>query len=226
MRPVEKWQVGQNQVVAQYVPHNLAKPKLLENFGNEPYYFCNYCDRVIPMVNLEIEHIQCVRFNSNLEHSWANFLLACKNCNLAKSDTNVAPGNILLPQFQNTWNCFIINNDGTIEADEFNALAHNRALQVVELLGLNRGKFHPLRQDQDDRYDARRHALMIAKRALKHYEDQVENYLTDIIFQATSIGFWYVWMKTFENYPEVQDALIQHFNGTYANCRTTSVDRL
>jgi hypothetical protein len=226
MRPVNKWQIGHNGVVPKYEPHTGAKPKLLENFGNEPFYFCNYCDRLIPQVNIEVEHIQCVHHYPDLEYYWTNFLASCKNCNLTKGDTDFAPGNVLLPHVQNTWDCFLINNDGTMAADASNAAAYQRALRTVEIWGLDRGFSHPHRQPQDDRYHVRRHVLILANRALKHYEDGVPNYLPEIIDQAIALGFWYVWMKVFANHPQVQDELIAAFNNTYINCRTTNVDRI
>lgn len=225
MRPVTKWVVGTNNVNSVYNSHGEAKLKLLDNFGNEPFYFCNYCDRSIPMVNMEVEHIQCVHHYPEHEFEWSNFLLACKNCNLAKGDTNFAIANVLLPQFQNTWNCFVINNDGTVNADVTNANAYSRAHRTVEMLGLNRGANHPGRQPQDDRYNARRHVLFIAHRALRHYEKGMPDYADTIIFQAISTGFWYVWMKVFENHQEIQNALIVAFNSTYDACLSTDVDR-
>lgn len=225
MRPVIKWRPGENGVVATYNPHNDAKEKLLENFGNEPFYYCSYCDRVIPRVHIEVEHIQPVHYRADLEHSWSNFLLACKNCNLTKSDQNAQPANMLLPQFQNTWNCFIVNNDGTIIPNPHNILAINRANYTVQLLGMDRGIGHPNRQPQDDRYDSRRHVLMIAKRDLKYYEAKVPDYIIAIREHAIAMGFWYVWMQVFEPHPEVQDQLIDWFNNTYQNCRNTNVDR-
>jgi hypothetical protein len=226
MRPVNKWQVGQNGVVIEYNPHTEAKTKLLENFGNEPFYYCSYCDRVIPKVNMEVEHIQCVHHYPQQEYLWNNFLLACKNCNLTKGDEDFAPGNVLLPHLQNTWNCFIVNNDGTMTADTTNALAYNRALRTVEIWGLDRGFSHARRQPQDDRFDVRRHILILAKRALSHYQNGVPNYMDEIVDQAIAYGFWYVWMKVFENHQTVQDALILAFNNTYANCRATNVNRI
>lgn len=225
MRPVNKWTVGTNGVVQIYNPYGNAKQTLLDNFGNAPFYYCNYCDRYIPKVNLEVEHIQCVSLYPQSEHLWSNFLLACKNCNLAKGDTDLIVGNVLLPQIQNTWNCFVINNDGTVSANNVNAAAYNRALRIIEILGLDRGDSHPNRQPQDDRYDARRHVLILARRALMHYENGVQNYLEDIINQATVNGFWYVWMKVFENHPIVQDELINNLNSTFIECRTTDVNR-
>lgn len=225
MRPIIKWKVGEHGVFAEYNPYSDAKLKLLENFGNEPYYHCSYCDRVIPGVNLEVEHIQPVVLRPDLEYSWSNFLIACKNCNLAKLSQNVAPGNILLPQFQNTWNCFTINNDGTVTADGSNTLAYNRAVNTVLLLGLDRGYNHQDRQPQDDRYNVRQHVLILAKRALKHYENGIPDYMTDIVHSAITNGFWYVWMKVFEAHPEVQDELIAAFNNTYIMCRTTDINR-
>jgi uncharacterized protein (TIGR02646 family) len=226
MRPVIKWAVGQNGVIEDYNPSSDAKEKLLENFGNEPFYHCSYCDRIIPKVNLEVEHIQPKEQNPLLEYKWVNFLIACKNCNLAKHMANVPPANILLPQLQNTWNCFLINNDGTMEADPANAAAYNRALRTVEIFGLDRGYNHPRLQSQDDRYNARRHVLIIAKRDLTHYENGVNGYLDDIVQHAITLGFWYVWMKVFQDYPEVQDELISWFTNTYADCRTTTVERI
>lgn len=223
MRPINKWRTNTNNVKGTYDPYGGAKLILLANFGNEPNYFCNYCDRNIPGVNLEVEHVQPVKHYPDLEFSWVNFLIACKNCNLAKLDYNLEYQNIVVPHYQNTFNCFEFNNDGTISVPP-HMVNNPRIAETIRMLGFDRGHGHPDKQPQDDRYDIRRQTLFTARKKLKQYEEGRQD-IDDIVEMAITTGFWAVWMNVFKNHEKVQNALIESFTNTFENALTTNLNR-
>ena len=227
MRPVIKWNIGQNGVVAEYIPWNAAKKHLLKNFGNEPFYYCSYCDRYIAGVNLEVEHIKpkgLPQYDA-IKYHWNNFLISCKNCNLAKNDQDFEYSDVIMPHIQNTFGCFAFNNDGTVTSIVDDDVTRVRALNTIKILGLDRGYNHPSRQPQDDRYNVRRYILELASRKLIQYEADCQD-VEDIVQLSITHGFWSIWMKVFERHTVVQDALITAYAGTFDNCRTTNIDRL
>jgi uncharacterized protein (TIGR02646 family) len=228
MRPVDKWTVGTNGVVKTYKPYRKAKTVLKNNFGEEPNFYCSYCDRQLPGITIDVEHIlpKGLPKYAHLEFEWDNFLLGCKSCNGVKLDSDFNPTDVVLPHSQNTLKCFDFNTDGTVKP--INGLSKGDLKQVnatITLLGLDIGEKHPKRKPQDDRFAARREIFAIAKIMLSRYESGIVDYVIDITKVARASGFWAVWMKVFENHIEVQDALIAAFKGTYPNCRTTDIDR-
>jgi hypothetical protein len=227
MRPVEKWAVGQHGVKEDYKPYGKAKEKLLENFGHAPYYYCNYCDRKVPKVNLEVEHILPKKYpkNSHLETKWINFLLGCKNCNLAKKDRDIELNDHYWPHIHNTLKLFTVNNDGTIGTKVGLTIAEKtKAINTIELIGLNRGYSHPKRQPQDDRYEEREKVLRIAERKeLQRRRGMLND--DDIVELAVSNGFWIVWMQVFEGYPNILQRLVNEFKHTFTDCLKTGVQR-
>lgn len=227
MRPVEKWAVGQHGVKEDYKPYGKAKAKLLENFGHAPYYYCNYCDRKVPKVNLEVEHILPKTYPKNkpLETKWVNFLIGCKNCNLAKYDEDIELKNHYWPHMHNTLRLFRVNTDGTIglKGGLSNAEKTN-ATNTIELIGLNRGYSHPKRQPQYDRYEEREKVLRIAERKeLERRSGKLND--DDIVELAVSNGFWIVWMQVFEGYPTILQRLVNEIKHTYVDCLKTGVER-
>lgn len=227
MRPLDKWAVGTNDVSATYNPHTGAKKYLLSNFGKEPFYYCCYCERAIPGVNLEVEHIKPEGLPKYyaIKYDWDNFLIACKNCNLAKLKEDFEYADVLMPHIQNTFAKFSFRDTGTVTSDDPDAATRRRAMNTIRLVGLDRGRTHIRRTPQDDRYEVRSHFVKEAKRKLGQYESGKQD-VTDIVELARTNGFWSIWMSAFHEHEEVLDALIENFQGTFVNCRTTDVNRL
>jgi len=226
MRPVLKWKIGENGVTKTYEPYQNAKPILKNNFGGEGFYYCNYCDRKVAGVDLNVEHILPKEQNPHLEFSWDNFLMACTNCNNAKYTTDFLLDDVVLPHIQNTVDCFSFQDDGTMT---LNGIApnthHHRILRTIELLGLHMGKDHEERKPQDDRYKERGEVLRIARRKLSQFKSGKQG-VQDIIDCATTSGYWLVWAQVFHQQADVKDALIANFKGTYTHCFTTNIDRV
>ncbi|MDP2188803.1 MAG: HNH endonuclease [Sphingobacteriaceae bacterium] len=227
MRPVIKWNVGEEGVRAEYKPYGNAKAVLLRNFGHSPNYYCNYCDRLIPMVNMEVEHIlpKSVARYEHLEFSWTNFLLSCKNCNLAKGAENIDFDEFYWPHIHNTRPIFVVNVDGTISCNPgLDAAEQNISQETIRLLNLDCGHTTPRRQPQDDRYMAREYVLRLAERKLIQRRDGKLND-DDIIELAITNGFWLVWMQVFEEFPGIRTGLIHAFKNTYEDCLDDNIIR-
>lgn len=226
MRPVLKWTVGENGVTEIFAQYQNAKPLLKSNFGSEGFYYCNYCDRKVAGVDLNVEHILPKEQNPHLEFRWDNFLLGCTNCNNAKYTTDFVLNDVVLPHIQNTVHCFSFMDDGTMA---LNIAApgshHNRIVRTINLLGLHMGKHHAERKPQDDRYKERGEVLRIARRKLSQFEAGKQD-VPDIVDCATTSGYWLVWVEVFDRHLDVKNALITSFTGTYPYCFTTNIDRV
>ena len=227
MRPVEKWAVGQNGVTEDYKPYGKAKSKLLDNFGHAPYFYCSYCDRKVLKVNLEVEHIlpKTIPKNKPLETKWINFLIGCKNCNLAKHNEDIELKDFYWPHLHNTLKLFNVNTDGTIGLNKGLSTSEKRiATNTIELLGLNRGFSHPKRQPQDDRYEEREKVLRIAERKeLEIRRGKLND--DDIVELAISNGYWIVWMQVFKAYPTILQRLVNEFKNTFLGCLNGGIQR-
>lgn len=227
MRPVKKWKVGEERVRETYNPYRNAKAVLLRNFGHAPQYYCNYCDRLIPMVNMAVEHIlpHSVGRYHHLKYSWSNFLLSCSNCNLAKSDENIDLEDCYWPHIHNTRPLFIVEIDGTLTFNpHLTPDEQAKAQRTITLFNFDCGHSTPHRQPQDDRYEAREKILRIANRKLV---DRSSGKLNDedIIELAVLTGFWLVWMQVFHAFPGILNGLIAAFKNTYDGCLSNAVER-
>lgn len=225
MRPVVKWKIGENGVKKIYKPYSKAKPILKDNFGIEPYYYCNYCDRKVLGINIEVEHILPVSKYLNKKFDWNNFLLSCKSCNGIKLNINFRMSEVVLPHKNNTLKCFNFNNDGTIKPK--GRLSHSdlkKVKKTIKLLGLDIGKLHVNKKPQDDRYNERMEVLRISKIKFAQYKNKKQD-LEDIINCAKTSGFWAVWYDTFKNEKKVTSKLIKEFKNTYSECRSKNIYR-
>jgi uncharacterized protein (TIGR02646 family) len=212
MRPIEKWAVGNQGVQLEYNPYNSAKQKLSENHGD----YCCYCDRQLDLIALEVEHVgpKSLPQYAALEHSWDNFLLACKNCNLAKGVKDLQ-GTILLPHTHNTFYAFSISPSAFVSPRMGLQPAETAmAALTIEELGLNRKEGDPKHTLADDRFKYRRQALFLAKRYLQKFESGKADVVT-IVDLARGYGFWLVWMEVFANHLDVQQKLANAFQGTH-----------
>jgi uncharacterized protein (TIGR02646 family) len=227
MRPLLKWKVGEHGVLATYNPYNKAKAKLKSNFGEEPYYFCSYCDRSVPGITIDVEHIlpKGISKYSHLEFTWKNFLLSCKSCNGVKLDADFRPSDCILPHKNNTVECFTFNKDGIISYNPLLAKKEKAKIKkTIKLLGLDIGLTHPKRKPQDDRFAARREAFNLAKRYLVLYKTKTI-LIDDIISNCKASGFWSVWMYIFRNQKKVRIALVNSHIGTYPDCLSKNIYR-
>jgi uncharacterized protein (TIGR02646 family) len=214
MRPVVKWPVGTQGVEATYKPYSKAKQKLSENLGD----FCSYCDRPLPLIALEVEHVRpkSMPQYAALKHSWDNFLLSCKNCNLVKTDKDLLSA-ILFPHTHNTFYALSISPSGTVIPRK-GLPANEKALaeKTIQEFGLNRKHGDLGHTPADDRFKYRNAALMLANRYLQKFVAGTLDVET-VVDLARSYGFWLVWLEVFTNYAEVQQKLATAFQGTHPN---------
>jgi uncharacterized protein (TIGR02646 family) len=227
MRPVKKWNINENGVVAIYNPYKKAKAVLKYNFGDEPYFYCNYCDRKLPGITIDVEHIlpKGLQHYAHLEFSWDNFLLSCKSCNGVKLDTDFNLNDVVLPHINNTMLCFNFENDGTVSVKTgLHRTDQIKSTNTISLVGLDIGKDHPDRKPQDDRFAERLEVLNLAKLKLTQFERNKQE-ISDIVGLAKLTGFWSVWMNVFENHINLKNELIKAFNGTQPDCLTTDINR-
>ncbi len=229
MRPVEKkiWIEKNLEIDKQYSPYGNAKDDLIDNLGK----YCSFCEvPVPPKSSLEVEHVQPKSLPKyfHLEKSWSNFLLGCKNCNSVKSKQDVVFSELHLPHKNNTALSFQIKEGGLIEiSDTINVLEKQKALNTLNLVGIDRRPKHPQYSKKDDRWQNRYEAWNLAKIYLEKYKNKLVN-IDTIIDLAIIKGFFSVWMTVFENDPAIRQALINNFKGTAKTCfdmNTSPVNR-
>jgi uncharacterized protein (TIGR02646 family) len=224
MRPVQKAQVDvplsppheEITISSTYNGHTEAKIPLEANLGT----YCSYCE--VYSSDLEVEHIISQHQDSNLRHSWTNFLLACGRCNGKDNKTNkpVDLTNMYFPHQNNTLLAFQYLEGGIVGLHpSLTATQRPKAEATLNLLCLDKypsNPKYPKLKRNDTRWKHRRSAWEIASRYLTKLENN-ETEISVIIDLALSRGFFSVWFTVFGAYPAVKNALIQAFVGTDRN---------
>lgn len=220
MRPVRK---GAAYEYADGQPYGNAVDGLVARLGN----FCSYCERKINS-SIEVEHIQPKDHHPDLERKWANFLLACKNCNTRKNTENLPLGNWLIPDRDNTFVAFVYEMDGVIKIrDGFAQEIVDQAQETLKLFKLN----IEVSAIQDESgnlvaLDRRNQRLETWAMALRYRGcwDQAKPKARDSIWKVTipdlaeKTGFFSIWMAAFEDVPEMRRRFIEAFPGTEDRC--------
>lgn len=214
MRPVERGPAPRS-----YAAYDDAKQDLVNRLG--PY--CSFCERRIATM-LAVEHIQAKSLPqfAHLINEWHNFLLACCNCNSAKSKTAVDFAHYLLPDRDNTFAAFTYTDFGMVEiADGLASHVGEMAHATRELTALNRDT-HP---DWDEKHlfaalgrcGQRFQAVVLAQDARNDYLEK-QTTAKQIAREAAGCGFFSIWMNAFTGLTEVQLAIIKAFPGTAPDC--------
>jgi len=214
MRPVSKGNAP--QVYAKYQD---AKQDLVNTLGT----YCSYCERRIPTL-LAVEHIQPKGLPQyeHLQTEWTNFLLACVNCNSAKIDQPVDMAAFVLPDRDNTFTAFSYLDTGMVEPrDGLPANQVALASATRDLTALNRNG-HPNWDEAIvfsalERVGQRMQAWEQAREARQDYEAG-RTCLRRVAAEATSAGFFSIWMAAFEGLPEVRREFIRVFPNTARDC--------
>jgi len=213
MRPVQR---GPSPGV--FTSYKQAKEPLVRVLGT----YCSYCERRV-VTELAVEHIQPKGLPkyAHLECEWANFLLACKNCNSAKGDTDVNPADFFLPDRDNTIRAFEYPDDGSvIPANDLDAGQTTLAQATINLVALNTVT-HPNWTDADslqsalDRWSQRQAAITQAK-AAKANLAVADNpaHRSSIEMLAENAGFFSVWMDRFNSDADMRLRFIRRLLGT------------
>ena len=215
MRPVAKGQPPQ----AEYSKYRDALDDLAGQIG----LFCSYCEQPIQHAP-EIEHVQPKSLEPELERSWENLLLSCKNCNSTKSDKPVDLDRVAMPDSDNTFRGLVFLEGGNIKVSPNLTDAQAEMMgHVVELVRLDR---HPDAENKDDQptdRDKRAYLRRDVWDLAHHYLRLVElpggdhlicNLIADDL--APAKGFFSVWMTVFRDHPDMLKRIIQAFPGTDA----------
>jgi hypothetical protein len=215
MRPVRR---GASPQMDDFVPYTTAKPSLVAALG--PY--CSFCERRIATM-LEVEHIQpkALPQYADLQGTWTNFLLACRNCNATKSDRDVILAEVLLHDRDNTYAAFTYSSDGKVTpAPGLDLVRTRQAIATLKLTGLDKASTPIASKNGNlialDRAAQRMEAWSVAEEALRDIRQQPENELvkSGAVRAALGYGFFSIWMAVFATDTEMRNRLIDAFTGT------------
>jgi hypothetical protein len=189
-----------------------------EELTNEMGTFCSYCGKYNNRSALHVEHIygkKCIDDAGDLKYShlqnrWANFLLACVNCNSIKKNKDIAISNPYLPHLNNLLHFIEILRGGIIRIKPgVTGIDKERTKAFIDLIGLDRIPGHPGYSNKDDRWDSRMKVADIAERQRFKYDQPVPaTDIETIIDLAATTGYFNIWYTTFYAFEEVKHALI------------------
>lgn len=227
MRPINR---GDSPRAADFDDYRDAFGPLVGRIG--PY--CSYCERLIP-TQLAVEHIQAKNPAgpyAHLEGRWTNYLLACTNCNGTKGDKDVQLDAILLPDRDNTAAAFNYTPDGkVVPAAGLSPQLAQKANDTLELTGLEKPWNGIVDENGElvfvDRVSERMTIWLMAETFLEDLAGTPTSALKRaIVKNAQSSGLFSIWMKVFENDPEIRSMLIQGFeqHGAFYGMKGTATD--
>ena len=180
--------------------------------------YCSYCERRIE-TNLAVEHIQPKSVVPMLCADWANFLLACTNCNSIKGDTPISLADYFWPDVDNTLLAFEYVPGGRIGAHpSLMPEVAVKAIATLQLIGLDRypgnGGRAPTTSDQ--RWLRRQEAWAKAERYrdILAGQDTVEVRAL-IVNVATGRGEFSIWWTVFAGDIDMRRRLREAFIGTH-----------
>lgn len=230
MRPVDK---GASPIEGDFAEYQDAIPHLINRLGN----YCSYCERRFE-VGLAVEHICPKISNKELEKKWSNFLIACTQCNSAKGNTEIKPEQKSLyvwPDEDDTYHMIVYPAQSAYQAKPAIGLSDNereRVINTINLVNINRTTNEYNRTTYKDKLIKRqevakesirqRNSYMIAKFLVDNASDPIsqqlaiENYQnikTTILNSVSEYGCWSIWMKEFEDIPEIKNCLL-NLSGT------------
>ena len=214
MRPIEKGESPYKEI-ARYQD---AEPYLEKRLG--PY--CSFCEMRVNNA-LAVEHEESKNSGGALT-DWNNLLLACT---YSRKSEKVKKGELnkwIWPDMHNTFLAFSYE-EGIPKVNEQYLMSISnevlqRARQTFEDLALDyRPQVDQTPQYRDKRWSKRFEAVNVAGEArenwLKCKNSEFRNMqISTIVSLAKGYGFFSVWMKMFEDEPEIKTALIAAFPGT------------
>lgn len=210
---------GPSPQAGDFDDYSEAWPFLVSRLGA----YCSYCERRIPAL-LAVEHIQPKGLPAyeHLRGSWANFLLACVNCNSTKRDKDVVLASVLLPDRDHTFAAFEYFKDGRVQPSGAVVAAglESMALSTLALTGIDKlireafdenGKLVAM-----DRASQRMETWAVAMEAKSDIDADPDNegVKKGAVRAARGYGFFSIWMAVFESNAEMRNLLIDAFPGT------------
>lgn len=210
MRPVDK-----GLAPAVYENYQSAGSDLQNCLGE----YCSYCERRIE-THLAVEHIQPKSLQHALLNVWANFLLACVNCNSTKGNQPINLPDYLWPDADNTLRALTYLRGGLIEPN--NAMLAGiraKAQATIELTGLDKYPGNPVparRPGPSDRRWLRRvQAWQLAERDRQRLATNNSPEVRELIVEnALGRGLFSVWWTVFLGDTDMRRRLRQAFLGT------------
>jgi uncharacterized protein (TIGR02646 family) len=212
MRPVTR---GDSPQANDYADYRDAFGLLVGRIG--PY--CSYCERLIP-TQLAVEHIQAKNPAGPYAHlvgRWTNYLLGCANCNGTKGDKDVQLDAVFLPDRDNTFAAFDYTMDGkVVPAPGLSLERTQMAERTLELTGLDK----PWNEITDENgrlifVDRVSERMLVWLMAESSRADLIESPTPQmrrmIVKAAQTSGLFSIWMRVFENDPEMRRLLIDGF---------------
>lgn len=222
MRPVDKdaQPLRADGTVITFNTYQQSRRYLIDTIGE----YCSYCERPI-LTSLAVEHLQPKTHNGHLELVWSNLLLACTNCNSTKGHTDVVVADYFWPDRDNTFKTFSYNISGLVSVNPLlNAVDAIKAQKTITLVGLDRIQPSVGTRDWEEASDRRHeHRLQAYVDANNYAADYHKATIEDrakflpFLIDIAKKGFWSIWMHAFEDFPEVQRALVDNFRGTRLN---------
>jgi len=224
MRPVDKDNPPidiKTGLAKTFNKYSHARRDLINTIGD----YCSYCERHIS-VGIAVEHIEpkSILKNAHLKLAWSNFLLGCVNCNSTKGTKDIVLDEYFWADNDNTYAVFAYDKSGLVKVSSqlTNAQDIIKAKNTIILTGLdkippNEGTVE-WEEASDNRVTQRIQAFMDAKEEAEEYFmasfETRKSMLRSIRKIVLGTGFWSIWMRAFENFPEVQKELINSFKGT------------
>ncbi len=212
MRPIDK---GIDR--GPFNPYSKAQGPLIEQIGR----YCSYCERWVASA-IHIEHKQPKSLYPDLKFLWSNFLLACSNCNSAKSNTLLNLDDYVWPDTDDTYRAFSYDSEGRVFPNELlNDDEFAAAKKTLLLVGLNKhpdtsAAYSQMPTSKDKRWLDRKQEW---DRASRYYgmvqTGKVEiGFFLELIPDLVSKGQFSIWMRVFESYPEIKEIIINSFSNT------------
>ncbi|WP_410005396.1 HNH endonuclease signature motif containing protein [Aequorivita nionensis] len=183
------------------------------DLGGRIDWHCSYCEMAITNM-IEVEHI-VPRDNGGAPLDWENFLLSCKYCNTVKGARNPSRTGYIWPDRDNSDLAFDYSEAGGITAKP--TPVRTEALATIELMGLDRNPGMPNEPTKaDSRWIFRLQSWQIAKYSFENWQDSPSPQMANqIALTAKGMGFYSIWVKVFENEPEVLEQLRSEIIGTH-----------
>ncbi len=155
-------------------------------------------------------------------------MLACVTCNSIKGSAALTLAHYYWPDEHNTFLLFDFHPLGVITVKPHLSGTVNRSIAnaTMALTGLDR--FGSTASAADRRWVKRAEAYSKAQTIFDYYvsKGRPSDAIILITNQATSSGFWSVWMKVFETEHAVVAALKSTFLNTYLECDSKGINRV
>ena len=185
--------------------------------------YCSYCERQIP-THMAVEHIQPKSLVPALLLAWANFLLACGNCNSSKGSKPIVLADYFWPDTDNTLRAFEYKNGGLVEPAAGLAVATlPKVRATLDLLGLDKYPGNPDPDKEptsaDLRWQHRRQLWDCAERSKARILANNSIELREQVVESAALrGHFGIWYTVVGFDQDMRQRLVAAFRGTSANC--------